>query len=63
MTSQTMPSEGAGSWYVVQCRCLMEFYAETFLRGTLGILTYLPTVVSRVHGVTKETPFFPGYLS
>ena len=62
MTSQTNPSEGAGSWYVVQCRCLMEGYAEAFLRGTLGILTYLPTVVSRVHGVTKEIPFFPGYL-
>jgi transcriptional antiterminator RfaH len=55
-------SKASGSWYAVHCRYLKEFSAESFLRETLGLVTYLPTVMSRVHGVTKETPFFPGYL-
>ena len=62
MSGQTYSSETSESWYAVHCRPLKEFYAESALRETLGIPTYLPTVASRAHGVDREVPFFPGYL-
>jgi transcriptional antiterminator RfaH len=62
MSGQTSPRNGSSSWYVVHCRRPKEFYAEAALRERLGIHTYLPIAVSRVGGVTREIPFFPGYL-
>ena len=62
MSGQTSPSRGSSSWYAVHCRCPKEFYAEAAIRERLGILTYLPTVVSRVDGASRRIPFFPGYL-
>jgi transcription antitermination factor NusG len=54
--------EVSDSWYVVHCKPLKESYAEWVLRQRLDIVTYLPTVISRVRGVAREVPFFPGYL-
>lgn len=62
LTGQTHLNKTADSWYAVLCRPLKEFFAETALRQGTGILTYLATAVSRVHGATREVPFFPGYL-
>jgi transcription antitermination factor NusG len=49
-------------WYVVHCRPGKEFLAESLLRESLGVLTYLPVVLSTTRGTTRKVPFFPGYL-
>ena len=49
-------------WYVVHCRPGKELLAESALQESLGVPTYLPIVLSRVRGVIKKVPFFPGYL-
>ena len=49
-------------WYLVHCQSRKEAYAANALRNILQLLVFLPESQVRLRGVTKYSPFFPGYL-
>ena len=62
MFPQTHSQATEDCWYVVHCKPGKELLAESLLRESLDLPTYLPTVLSRLRGTVKKVPFFPGYL-
>lgn len=49
-------------WYLVHCQPRKETYAANSLKQILNLLVFLPESPVRSRGVTRYTPFFPGYI-
>jgi len=49
-------------WYLVHCQPRKETYAANSLRHLLNLSVFLPENRVRLRGITRYSPFFPGYI-
>lgn len=62
MWSDTETIGGNILWYLVHCQPRKETYAANSLRHILNLSVFFPESRVRARGVTRCSPFFPGYI-
>jgi transcription antitermination factor NusG len=62
MWSDTETIGGNILWYLVHCQPRKETYAANSLRHILNLSVFFPESWVRSRGITRCSPFFPGYI-